>query len=41
MFSNQLQKQRNKALYITQSQKLDMHYKNFDSDPNTVIRWNW
>ena len=38
---NVLQKVRGEAAYISLAQKLDKHIKDFDSDPNTQIRWIW
>jgi hypothetical protein len=38
---NKLEEVRYAAAYTAIAQKLDMHIKNFDSDPNTQIRWVW
>jgi hypothetical protein len=38
---NKLESVRYEAAYAQLAQKLDMHIKNFDSDPNTQIRWIW
>jgi hypothetical protein len=38
---NKLEKVRYHAAFQSQAQKLDKHIKDFDSDPNTQIRWDW
>ena len=38
---NKLEAVRHAATYVQIAQKLDMHFKNFDADPNTQIRWVW
>ena len=38
---NELQKVRYDAAFSSQAQKLDKHIKEFDSDPNTRLRWIW